>query len=65
LHHLNHFKYRESTNSKTRLTRHDEHSHAADMFRYFAVSADIWKDTYANIIRVKMSKAYNPLWKYG
>lgn len=43
--HLRNFKYKmdKKTGLKLKQTEHDEHSHAADAFRYAAVGREIWK----------------------
>jgi hypothetical protein len=64
LDHLHQFSYsKDKYGAKTKHTIHDRHSHAADMFRYVAVSRHIWQ-TKPQTLKIITPKAYNPFEKY-
>lgn len=64
LSHLKLFKYVDVPAGKARITRHDEHSHAADMFRYFAISAPLWQNSGSTRKQI-VTEPYDPFAKYG
>lgn len=64
LEHLKSFKWKmnKQTLRKLGTTLHDEHSHAADAFRYAAVSKDIWRNYGSGVRMVTAKRDYNVLY---
>lgn len=63
LEHLRNFKYKIDKRTFTKLpqTDHNEHSHAADAFRYAATSKHLWKNNSLNRIIITPGQDYNVL----